>query len=87
MTKTEPDSSPHLTFLGRWTIFLVGVGGVVNEAFIREADARAPLLVLFAAMMSLPGFVRLDNWVGKAKRAAGELTKPEPEGDPEREPP
>lgn len=68
MPKTEPESSPHLTFLGRWSIFLVGLGGVGHEAFFRVGEPRESLLVLFAAMMSLPGFAALDNWIGQARR-------------------
>jgi hypothetical protein len=53
---------------GRWpkigrdsVIFLVGVAGIINEAFIRSGDPRTELLILFASMCGLPAFLRLDE--------------------------
>jgi hypothetical protein len=42
------------------TIFLVGLGGIVHEAFFTHED-RPTLLILFAAMIGLPAFLRLDE--------------------------
>lgn len=42
------------------TLFLVGLAGIVNEAFIRAAPTRPELLVLFAGMVGLPVALRRD---------------------------
>ncbi len=39
------------------TLFLVGLGGVIHETYFTAFD-RPGLLVLFAAMMGLPAFLR-----------------------------
>lgn len=41
-------------------LFLGGMAGVANEALAREAE-RPTLLLLFAAMMGLPAFLRSDE--------------------------
>lgn len=41
-------------------IFLVGLGGIVHETFL-TTDDRPTLLILFAAMIGLPAFLRLDE--------------------------
>lgn len=85
MPKTEPDSSPHLTFLGKWIVFLLGVGGVVNEGFIRTAEPRLGLLAIYTLFMGLPATVGVDNLIGKARRVANrdpesEVETPPPQG-------
>lgn len=48
--------------LGRDSIlFLVGIGGIINEAFIRTGEPRTELLILFAGMCGLPAFFRVDE--------------------------
>lgn len=42
------------------TIFLVGLGGIVHETLFTHED-RPTLLILFAAMIGLPAFLRLDE--------------------------
>lgn len=42
-------------------LFLVGIGGIINEAFIRTGDPRTELLILFAGMCGLPAFLRVDE--------------------------
>lgn len=50
---------PHIT---RDTVlFIVGLGGIVHEAFIRTGDPRPELLVLFAGMVGLPVAMRKDE--------------------------
>lgn len=55
-------------FKGRWkapardsVLFVIGIGGIINEAFIRTGDPRAELLILFASMCGAPAFIRLDE--------------------------
>jgi hypothetical protein len=38
-------------------LFLVGLGGVAHETLLTQAE-RPTLLILFAAMMGLPAFLR-----------------------------
>lgn len=46
---------------GRDTIiFVVGLGGIVNETFFTLSE-RPTLLILFAAMIGLPAFLHLDE--------------------------
>ncbi len=40
---------------------MVGLGGIVNEALIRVGPERPTLLLLFAAMIGLPAFLRTDE--------------------------
>jgi len=42
-------------------LFTAGLLGVMNEAVIRDGGERPTLLVLFAAMMGLPVFLRQDE--------------------------
>jgi hypothetical protein len=42
------------------TLFLGGLGGVFYETVFTKAD-RPTLLILFAAMMGLPAFLRTDE--------------------------
>lgn len=42
-------------------IFVVGLGGIINESFIRSGDPRMELLILFASMCGLPAFLRFDE--------------------------
>jgi hypothetical protein len=42
------------------TLFLAGLAGVFHETVIGTAD-RPTLLILFAAMMGLPAFLRSDE--------------------------
>lgn len=64
---------------GRWkaptrdsVIFLVGIGGIVNEAFIRTGDPRETLLILFATMCGLPAFLRMDEHRKKEEESDGD---------------
>jgi hypothetical protein len=41
-------------------LFLSGLGGVAHETVLAHAD-RPTLLILFAAMMGLPAFLRPDK--------------------------
>lgn len=41
-------------------IFIVGLIGIIHEAFFTSGD-RPTLLILFAAMIGLPAFLRLDE--------------------------
>lgn len=57
-----------MVFKGRWkapardsVLFIVGIGGIINEAFIRTEDPRTQLLILFASMCGAPAFIRLDE--------------------------
>jgi hypothetical protein len=42
------------------TLFIAGLAGVANEALVRSVE-RPTLLLLFAAMMGLPAFLRSDE--------------------------
>lgn len=42
-------------------IFIIGISGIVNEAFIRSEEPRTQLLILFASMCGLPAFLRFDE--------------------------
>jgi len=42
-------------------IFGVGIAGIVYETLVEKAD-RPSLLILFAAMVGLPTFLRGDEW-------------------------
>lgn len=42
------------------TLFIGGLLGVAHETLLR-AEAREMLLIVFAAMMGLPAFLRLDE--------------------------
>lgn len=41
-------------------LFLAGLGGVFHETVIQTGE-RPTLLILFAAMMGLPAFLRADE--------------------------
>lgn len=41
-------------------LFLSGLGGVVHETLI-SPEPREVLLIVFAAMMGLPAFLRMDE--------------------------
>jgi len=41
-------------------LFVGGMAGVANEALIKEAE-RPTLLLLYAAMLGLPAFLRQDE--------------------------
>jgi hypothetical protein len=50
---------PHIT---RDTVlFMTGLGGIINEAFVRSEPTRPELLVLFAGMVGLPVALRRDE--------------------------
>jgi hypothetical protein len=49
-------------------LFIVGLGGIVYETLVTGGD-RPTLLVLFAAMVGLPAFLRTDE----KKQATAEL--------------
>jgi hypothetical protein len=71
-TKTPPTPAPTSTppEKRRWrpsvrltrdgTLFLAGLAGVFYETVFTKAD-RPTLLLLFAAMMGLPAFLRTDE--------------------------
>lgn len=42
------------------TLFVIGLGGVIHETVFTVLE-RPSLLVLFAAMMGLPAFLRKDS--------------------------
>lgn len=42
-------------------LFVVGLGGIVHEAFVRTGDTRPEFLMLFAAMVGLPVALRRDE--------------------------
>lgn len=50
---------PRITRDG--VLFTAGLLGVMNEALLRDGTERPTLLVLFAAMMGLPVFLRQDE--------------------------
>lgn len=43
------------------TLFLTGLGLIVFEAVIRDGAERPTLLVLYAGMVGLPAFLRVDE--------------------------
>ena len=45
-------------------LFFGGLAGVANEAIFQNAE-RPTLLLLYAAMMGLPAFLRADDKNGK----------------------
>jgi hypothetical protein len=52
-------------------LFLTGLGLIVNEAVIRNGPERPTLLLLYAAMVGLPAFLRQDE-----RRANGSHEEP-----------
>ena len=42
-------------------LFVVGLAGIVHEAFVRTGDTRPEFLMLFAAMVGLPVALRRDE--------------------------
>jgi hypothetical protein len=42
-------------------LFLTGLALIVNEAVIRSGPERPTLLLLYAAMVGLPAFLRADS--------------------------
>jgi hypothetical protein len=42
-------------------LFVVGLGGIAHEAFLRTGDTRPEFLMLFAAMVGLPVALRRDE--------------------------
>lgn len=57
-------------------LFVVGLGGIINEAFIRAEPTRPELLVLFAGMVGLPVALRRDE----GRRAADAVDDDAPVG-------
>lgn len=51
-------------------LFFGGLAGVFNETILTTTE-RPTLLILFAAMMGLPAFLRSDD-----KRSGGDANKP-----------
>lgn len=41
-------------------LFVVGIAGIVYETLIEQGD-KPTLLILFAAMVGLPAFLRIDE--------------------------
>jgi hypothetical protein len=60
-------------------LFVLGVGGIVHEAFLRTGATRPELLMLFAAACGLPVALRKDE-----KRAADDAARPERDRPSER---
>ena len=52
-------------------LFLAGLAGVIHET-IYVVEPREPLLILFAAMMGLPAFLRWEDAEDKRKKRNGE---------------
>jgi hypothetical protein len=48
-------------------LFFGGLAGVANEAIFQNAE-RPTLLLLYAAMMGLPAFLRADDKNGNSKK-------------------
>jgi hypothetical protein len=48
-------------------LFFGGLAGVANEAIFQNAE-RPTLLLLYAAMMGLPAFLRADDKNGNGKK-------------------
>lgn len=51
-------------------LFVAGLAGVYHEVVMTTAE-RPTLLLLFAAMMGLPAFLRTDERNGEDKRSRG----------------
>lgn len=52
----------HWPVITRDTVlFVVGLGGIVHEAFVRTGATRPEFLMLFAAMVGLPVALRRDE--------------------------
>jgi len=60
MNETQPQSRLRWPLLRDTTLFLAGVAGVVHETVIVTQE-RPTLLLLFAAMMGLPAFLRTEG--------------------------
>lgn len=62
------DSSPKSHRLWRFsrdgTLFAVGLAGIIYETLVTGAD-RPQLLLLFAAMVGLPAFLRGDEQMSR----------------------
>jgi hypothetical protein len=68
-------SRPRLSARG-WrdtVLFLTGIALIINEAVIRSGPERPTLLVLYAGMVGLPAFLRIDE------RRASTPDEPSPE--------
>lgn len=61
---------PTFVRVRTWVLFASGLAGVLYETVVDAAD-RPTLLILFAAMLGLPLFLKSD-----------EKLKPQPEGEP-----
>lgn len=59
-------------------LFLGGLGGVFHETVISTAE-RPTLLILFAAMMGLPAFLRSEG-AKEVQKAAGDGPKEKTSG-------
>lgn len=51
---------PSPRFTQKGVLFVVGLMGVAHETLVSDAD-RPTLLLLFAAMIGLPAFLRQDE--------------------------
>jgi hypothetical protein len=54
-------------------LFLTGIGLIIYEAVLRSGTERPTLLVLYAGMVGLPAFLRVDE------KRSSTPEKPEPE--------
>lgn len=57
-------TTPSWPFLRNLSLFVGGMGGVIHETLGRTQE-RPTLLLLFAAMMGLPAFLRMDEKKGE----------------------
>ena len=65
--KRKKKDWPRITRDG--VIFGVGLSGIFHEAIIRDGEPRDTLLILFATMIGLPAFLRMDD---KRERSPGQ---------------
>lgn len=73
-------------------LFLGGIAGVVHETILSHGE-RPTLLILFAAMMGLPAFLRPQDWNGgggpqqqRSLPPAEPVVEPEAHTKPEKKP-
>jgi len=59
-TDRKPTDRKIVTIPRDTILFLAGLGGVVHETLFTSSD-RPQLLLLFAAMIGLPAFLRADE--------------------------
>ena len=66
------DKTPKLSVARDRIIFCVGIGGIIYETVVEKVD-RPQLLLLYAAMVGLPAWMKRDrNGNGKNGNDGGE---------------